>query len=991
MFFKGTRQRRPAFINPICPHFTAMYRKLFLCTFCLATIWTTICPVNTAAGTLTKADSLLSVYEHASATSDRLAAAAELLSLCDEHAAFFSEPPQLTAGTDAGRRDLYVWFAADRFYTSTSYYSEALTYSERALPLAERSGEDDIYATLLADRCYCLYKTSDYEQATIVGQQAVEFSEAHKNTMQLSRAYLYLAIINYAHPNFDEAIKLVEKSIETNLKLGVNIQTHNCYGIACEIYCGARQLDKAEQYGLKAVEAARAIGSESAIANHLTQLSYTYDRMGRYEEGLRMADEAIDIVRRTEPLDRNQLAISLEMKSWNLIDLHRNAEAVEALHEAIALERKVGNAFAVCYDYRTLYEAYEPIDLRQALQAMKTYTKMSDSLHTVQLKELQSKVNVELHVDDLEQRNEQTRRMNTIIIVSATAIVLLLVLAIALLLWALNQRKRTETALKKLTQVREDFFTNVTHEFRTPLTVILGLSEELQKTSLPQSQQETVAYPREAKGMIDEVHTMAATIQRQGRHLLELISRLLDISKVKSALGEQQLTYGNLPAHIEMIVEWYQELARQKQLTLLFENNTPPLETDFVADYIEKIADNLLSNAIKYTPAGGIVKACLTHDGKRLHFTVSDTGIGIAEEHLPHIFDPFYRADNSYEGSGVGLALVKQVVEALGGDISVRSELGKGTTFEVTLPVESSGNGVNDGNDGNDVNDEEQPLLLIVEDNADVASLIARQLAPQYTMHYATNGRQGIEMAQQLIPDIILTDVMMPDTDGLQLCRTLRENEQTNHIPIVIITAKATEEDKIRGLKAGADAYLIKPFNAEELNIRVENLLRSRAMLQEKYDRMISQAAIERENNTQRHSPRVETLSGTSEEGGPHEADNEKMADRYSFEEKSDDFIGRLNAAIDAQLERNDFTVETLADEMYMSVPTLRRKLTAVTGIKPKRYILNVRLEKARQMLQDNPKLTVNYVAETLGFYDISHFVRMFRLRYGKTPADARG
>ena len=931
-------------------HFTTMYRKTFFRICCLAVCGIILVSGNLVADSLTKVDSLLNVYENMAVVNNHIGVATELMSLCNDHSVFFSDAPQITDATDSRLRDLYVWFAAERFYTSTSYYKEALSFSGRALSLAEQSGEDDIYATLLADRCYCLYKTSDYEQATIIGQQAVEYAEAHDNLMQLSRAYLYLAIINYAHPNFDEAIKLVEKSIETNLKLGVNIQTHNCYGIACEIYCGARQLEKAEEYGLKAVEAARAIGSESAVANHLTQLSYTYDRMGRYEEGLRMANEAIETVRLTEPLDRNQLAISLEMKSWNLIDMKRNAEAVEALQEAIVLEREVGNAFAVCYDYRTLYEAYEPINLQEALQAMKTYTKMSDSLHTVQLKELQSKVNVELHVDDLEQRNEQTRKMNTVIIISATVIVLLLIIAIALLLWALYQRKRTETALKKLTQVREEFFTNVTHEFRTPLTVILGLSEQLQKIEGKED-------------VMEEVHTMAATIQRQGNHLLDLVSRMLNISKVKSALGEQPRRQGDISAYIAMIVEQHQELARQKNLTLEFENETPQLETSFVADYIEKIVSNMLSNAIKYTPEGGSIKARLSSDGSGLHFSVSDTGIGIAQEHLPHIFDPFYRADSSQDGSGVGLALVKQVVEALSGDVSVKSILGKGSTFEVVLPIVVNNQPFN----SQFSTFANQTSLLIVEDNPDVASLIARQLMPRYTLHYATNGRQGIEMAQQLMPDIILTDIMMPDTDGLQLCQTLRRNEQTNHIPIIIITAKATEEDKIRGLKAGADAYLVKPFNAEELNIRVENLLKSRALLREKYtsDPQLSTSL----------NPKLSTLN---------------LSQRYSFAEKSDDFIERLNKVIDKLLPDNNCTVEALADEMCMSVSSLRRKATAVTGMPPKKYILNVRLEKARQMLQDNPNLTVNYVAETLGFYDISHFVRMYRQRYGQNPTDGR-
>ena len=430
-----------------------------------------------------------------------------------------------------------------------------------------------------------------------------------------------------------------------------------------------------------------------------------------------------------------------------------------------------------------------------------------------------TQANAELHNDELQEENIHRGRLITRILLVALLVALALTAIIVTLWQAARQRKLANETLRRLTEARETFFTNVTHEFRTPLTVIMGLSRELQSAS---------PTPPDAAQLTD----IGQTIERQGTQLLTLVNQLLDISKVKSAIGPQQEQTDDLAAYVTMIVETHRELAREKGITLRFETDDESMPATYVPDYIHKVVSNLLTNAIKFTPEGGTVHASLHRSGDSIHFSVSDNGCGIDAQDLPHIFEPFYQAsDTQSRGTGVGLALVQQIVQTLGGRIEVQSQPGQGTTFHVTLPdnetysrtatpAEPTGS---------------LPSLLIVEDNLDVARLIARQLNGQYTIHFASNGEEGIQKATDIIPDLIVTDLMMPGTDGLQLCRTLRDNPATNHIPVIVVTARATEADRIQGLRAGADAYLYKPFNAEELNVRIEKLLEMRRLLWHKY------------------------------------------------------------------------------------------------------------------------------------------------------------
>lgn len=418
----------------------------------------------------------------------------------------------------------------------------------------------------------------------------------------------------------------------------------------------------------------------------------------------------------------------------------------------------------------------------------------------------------------------QQRTKNIYLLVSLFA--LLLVGAAAGLLWYVSRMKsRHNRAMKQMEKVRSNFFTNVTHEFRTPLTVILGLLEQLQKGGMNR----------------EELQKSIETISRQGQSLLDLVNQLLEVSKVRSEVGEPEWRTGDVVAYIRMLIENYQVYAQQKRVDLRFIPEEMSIMMDFVPEYLCKIIRNLLSNALKFTPKEGRVSLLMSRNKDKLMIYVVDTGVGIDAGDLPHIFDTFYQGENnggSDTGSGIGLSLVKQMTECMYGHIKVESRLGEGTKFMITLPLQHGNSlwekylpdeksdffqplSVNGGGvmlaedydveragENREINDSMHSSILIVEDNEDVSYYIDQLLKKDYHLLYARNGNEGLEKAKEYMPDLILTDLMMPEMDGYELCREIRHSDILNHIPIIIITAKSEEEDRVRGLDTGADAFL---------------------------------------------------------------------------------------------------------------------------------------------------------------------------------------
>lgn len=528
--------------------------------------------------------------------------------------------------------------------------------------------------------------------------------------------------------------------------------------------------------------------------------------------------------------------------------------------------------------------------------------------------------------------------------------------------------------LKELDQVKSRFFANISHEFRTPMTLILGPLEDMIAKTKDVSKQEELSLMR-----------------RNAKRVLHLINQLLDLSRLESKKLKLRVRQGDLTAFLKGIVMSFASLAEQKDINLTFEPSDGSKPSDgfsdayFDPDHIEKIFYNLLSNAFKFTPAGGNISVSVREkkpvdsaELKQVEITVADTGVGIPEDRVHHIFDRFYQVDatstREHEGTGIGLALTRELVELHRGEIKVRSSETEGTTFTVCIPVQKQAFANADldsspaapltpdleapvhpaesqTSDPEPEIKEDAAIILVVDDHADVRSYVRMHLQPTYQVIEAENGETGLNRAIETIPDMIISDVMMPKMDGYQLCEALKTNEKTSHIPVILLTARAGEKDKLAGLETGADDYLTKPFNSKELNVRVDNLIQLRRKLQ---DRFRKEGLLQ---------PRDIAIPSAEEA-----------------------FLQKMMDILEKNLENEEFGVESLSVALFMSRRQLQRKIRALTGETPTDFIRSVRLQRAKKLLEQGAG-SVSEVAFMVGFGSLPYFSTAFREKFGVPPS----
>ncbi len=515
--------------------------------------------------------------------------------------------------------------------------------------------------------------------------------------------------------------------------------------------------------------------------------------------------------------------------------------------------------------------------------------------------------------------------------------------------------------LRRLDQEKTRFFTNVTHEFRTPLTLMLGPAAQIAAdTREPATRQQ------------------AELVQDNAQRLLHLINQLLDLSRLEAGQQVLHLAPGELVGFVRGLVGSFESLARQRAIGCTFEADLPVLHVQFDADKLEKVVANLLSNAFKFTSAAGLVTVHLRQktaselvDSTRVELTVRDTGCGIAPAHLPHVFDRFYQADDSttreQEGTGIGLALTKELVELHGGTISLTSEVGRGTTVVVQLPLPLAEARDTPSADAPawvglapalDPESEvvaaspfHAPLLLLIEDNADVRAYLRTILSAEYQLLEAENGAAGVALAVEQLPDLVLTDAMMPRLDGYGVCRALKQDERTSHIPVVLLTAKSDLASKLHGLDTGADAYLTKPFLRAELLAQLRNLVRGRQQLQEAYRRSVASP------------PPPGPL--TTEQA----------------------FLKKVQQVVERFLDDETLSVEVLSRELGLSRTQLHRKLKALTDQAPGDFIRLVRMQRAHELLASGVA-TVAEVAYQVGYANPANFSTSFSRHFGYPPSN---
>lgn len=582
---------------------------------------------------------------------------------------------------------------------------------------------------------------------------------------------------------------------------------------------------------------------------------------------------------------------------------------------------------------------------------------------------LVTKANANVLLMQNEEMNKQTARLNALhgkvdtylvqynhqkMYIVLFSIILLLLIGIMVYIYRtiLMKRRIEEEANKAKLQ----FFTNISHELRTPLTLIA----------------DPVNYIIHDDNLNSQQRSMLQIVQRNVLVLTQLVSEILDFRKVQNGKMELRLSDFNLAESMKQWIKLFSVSAQKKHIAISMDApDTIMLRAD--QDKIERICYNLLSNALKYTSEGGEISLMAKEEGGRVMISVADNGCGISSDELPYIFDRFYQAKNAGRGTGIGLAIVKAFTELHHGEVSATSIEGKGSTFTIHIPVRQKGEVTNqptekieqlvEPSSAEEVPNQarhideliqpyqtDKPEVLIIDDNIDIRTYLRSVLSEKYNVSEAADGKAGLELARKIVPDIVLSDIMMPVMDGLAFCQQLKTDKAISHIPVILLTARSLDEQRAEGYEHGADAYLSKPFSLRLLLSRIDNLIESRKKLNQTWSKGVEDDEIGNISN-----------------------------------EIDKSFLKQLRKIIQENLANSDLSVEQIGDEIGLSRVQLYRKVKALTGYSPVEIVRKARLTRARHLLQTTER-TVSEVAYAVGFSTPSYFSKCYKDEFGENP-----
>ena len=862
---------------------------------------------------------------------------------------------------------------------SSSQFRPAIEYHSQALKLSYELNDTLLMTNALNELGTDFRRTGAYNEAINYHYQSLQLSELYTgddkntNTRNIASSYNGIGVIYSAMNEPEEAIRAYKKALE------IETSKDNLRGMAMNnanigsVYFDMGEYDIAEEYFHKSMYNNILADVPMGIALCNINLGRVYETRGDEEAALEEYLKAYDILS-TLPDKWHWIKSGLHLGEayikkgdYNKAKYHID-EALQA-----ALEINSASYIQEAYDLISKYYYYSG-NYKQSADGLRLSMAYADTV-SYNLEEnrlLESRIKYETYkyirqIEELDLQNkfQATRRKHSMLTIIPLIAVLIALLLIILYKQKLDKQQVEE--IKKLEKMRSNFFTNITHELRTPITVINGLNEHL----ILRVDDDCCSDAQDLRAM-----------QRQGRHLMHLVNLLLDFSRSESGIVKLKWRNGDMVDFLNAIAEFYIQYAQTKGIEMFVYSEESELIMNFAPSSVKKFMDNLLSNAIKNCSPGDRIVVHLKHNRKKnnCQILVKDSGKGISPVDLPNIFELYYTGESQigYTSIGIGLALTKQLIQELGGTIDVTSTLGNGAEFAVTLPVsndpipeneqeenfddsllmdDTSLNFEKENQDPDMYNsldsaDNEKETILIVEDNKDLTHYISSILSGQYKVITAPNGVEGLLMAEKHIPDLIITDIMMPEKDGYAFTSELRSSVAISHIPVIMSTAKIETEDKIKGLKSGADAYLVKPFDERELLARIRQLLKSRTLLMETY-----RVALLYNNKSK--------ITDT----------NTNMA-----------FISKLSAKVNMHLDDQEYFPDGLTSDMCLSESQLNRKLKAMTGHTITSFVMRTRLNHAKQLLTKR-NMNITEVALSSGFNDPSYFSRSFKKVFGYTPS----
>ena len=815
----------------------------------------------------------------------------------------------------------------------------------------------------------------DYDLAFEAITHSLNLFEALNDPAGMKKCYNMMALIMEEQGNYKQAIQYHQKGIEYELtnkdSLGV---AHSMNNLAA-VYYRLEQLDTALQYYLASLAIREKANNEIGIRESCSNLSVVYRELGQYDEALEYSQRARDL---SQKLARPVDMLNAEINYADILNDIGQLDSAESIYLRLLPKAKTlavpKRTIEILRGLRKVTE--KKGDFRSALNYSDEEHFLGDSMVNLETAERIARLEAQYESERKEKAivalQQESRNRTLWRNIFAVGILVSLLLIILLYLFFRYRAQKNAALLRaesierkqleELSKLRSRFFANISHEFRTPLTLIHGPVKQLMEKAEQQ-----------------EDRQLLGLIQKNAHRLLKLINQLLELSRFESGQVKLKASLDDLLPLLKGWTMAFDSLAEENNISFGYHFHEKSSHLYFEAEKIEQAFTNLLSNAFKFTPEGGQIVVML--DRKKLEendyvsIAVSDTGIGIPKAVQKHIFDRFYQAHSHEEGSstGIGLSLAKEFVELHKGSLEVTSSPGKGSTFTILLPLgrkhltdEQISPIVSTTADLKQTSDplaaiveikenketwtDERASILMVEDNEDLRLYIRNLLNSHYATAEAKDGVEGLKQALQLSPDLIVSDVMMPNMNGIELCSRLKTDMKTSHIPVILLTAKSEEEDRLQGLENLADAYIVKPFNARELLATIENLLENRKKLQDHF---------QVQSLLQPKSIKVDSMEGK--------------------------FLEELASIMEDNLQDELFGVEQLAESMAMSRSQLHRKLKAIADLSPGQYIRSFRLERAKELLQGKGG-TVTEIAYTVGFNNPSYFAKCFQEQFGMLP-----
>jgi len=730
-----------------------------------------------------------------------------------------------------------------------------------------------------------------------------------------------------------------------------------------ETFLHIQQYDSAKFYINKSLELAKERTNPIGVGICYQLLGEIEASQKHYTKAYSHFNKALELQR--ERKDKRYLSTILVHHGNVCSKLKRYAEAENNLIEGRAISQKIHSVDNMIFSNQSLYEVYYNTkrfkEASDALLLSKLYT---DSLYNMEKTRVMNDLEYQYQSDKKTQEIELLNTRNELVEKSKKmqrnqfAILLIFIASLAAFFYYRYQnRQKVTRELQRLNEMKSKFFSNISHEFRTPLTLIKG----------PAEKQLVYAQSEEQKA---DLHL----ILRNSDRLLSLVDQLLNLSKIDAGYFSISSEKGDLASLLKGISNSFNYQASKKEIKY----NIKIEEIDLVwfdSNIVEIIITNLLSNAFKFVPVNGNIEIQVTNNNDHLSIHVSNSGCTLTSDELTRIFDRFYRAEGiEQQGTGVGLSLVKELCSLYRAPISVNCSNNQIIQFELDLPISKDhfsqtelatkpqNNIPISTNDLSETHSESQPncvnteteipVLLIVEDNPEMRQYIRTNFENTYQILEAEDGEKGIQLALDNIPDLIISDVMMPNIGGIELCTTLKSDVKTSHIPIILLTAKVGDENVLGGLKSGADDYIAKPFNAQTLSVKVENLIKLRKGLQEKYQKELI----------------INPLN-------------------LVFKSQDEKFANTLQEVLDKHLSNPEFTVDQFCKETYMSRTQLHRKLKALTGLSATAFIRSQRIKLAANIML-KPDVTISDVCYATGFNDTSYFSKCFKEVQGQTPSE---